>query len=360
MAVAPAQPLAVSPLGLGLGPAKVQLDGPRERTIDRPAEIVTGKLAGGPAERVVVYVNGEPIPVDPGQRSFELAVPLKAGANSVRAVAIGSSGVQSEDIIRIEYAMPVRVAPDAILLATPADGLTLGPDDPPVVVVEGQVTDRSLDSAWIVANDRRTPVSVRDGHFRQVLVVSEPIMQLWAETALSDGQRQRSQTVTVQRAPGVASTGVLVLQWPRAATAAFDLEVSATWRAQPDRLDSPVQTVMLSAAVPARDGTPNDVFYLRGLKPGVYTLAVRSRGAVAPDDIRSTFYLSNRTGLSARPLGLKRFSGGRAVLAKVLLPYGVLWSQDEWFSGLSESVDTVTKFQIPEGISWIERKADLP
>jgi hypothetical protein len=336
----------------------VQLDGPRERTIDRPAEIVTGKLAGGPAERVVVYVNGEPIAVDSAQRSFQLAVPLKAGANSIRAVAIGPTGVQSEDIIQIEYARPVRVAPDAILLATPADGLMLGPDDPPVVVVEGQVTDRSLDSVWIVANDRRIPVSVRDGHFRQVLVVSEPVMHLWAETAPSDGQRQRSQTVTVQRAPGAASTGVLVVQWPRAA--AFDLEVSATWRAQPDRLDSPVQTVMLSAAAPASDGTPSDVFYLRGLKPGVYTLAVRSRGAVAPDDIRSTIYLSNRSGLSARPLGLKRFSRGRAVLAKVLLPYGVLWSQDEWFSGLSESVDTVTKFQIPEGISWIERKADLP
>jgi hypothetical protein len=337
----------------------VQLDGPRERTIDRPAEIVTGRLAGGHAERVVVYVNGEPIPVDPGQRSFELAVPLKAGTNRVRAVAIGPTGVRSEDIIQIEYAMPVRVAPDAILLATPADGLTLGPDDPPIVVVEGQVTDRSLDSAWIVANDRRTPVSVQDGHFRQVLVVSEPLMHVRAETALSDGQRQRSQTVTVQRAPGAVSTGVLVVHWPRAA-ATFDLEVSATWRAQPDRLDSPVQTEMLSAAAPASDGTPNDVFYLRGLKPGVYTLAVRSRGAVAPDDIRSTIYLPNRSGLNARPLGLKRFSSGRAVLAKVLLPYGVLWSQDEWFSGLSESVDTVTKFQIPEGISWIERKADLP
>ena len=46
-AVPPSQPLAASPLGLGLGPARVQLDGPRERTIDRPAEIVTGKLVGG-------------------------------------------------------------------------------------------------------------------------------------------------------------------------------------------------------------------------------------------------------------------------------------------------------------------------
>jgi hypothetical protein len=42
------------------------------------------------------------------------------------------------------------------------------------------------------------------------------------------------------------------------------------------------------------------------------------------------------------------------------MPQAVLWNQEEWFSGTSESVDTVTKFRIPEGITWVERKADLP
>ena len=354
VAAAAPTPRAAAPLGLGLGPARILLDGPRERTSNRPAEVVTGRLTGSPAARIAVYVNGEPIPVEPGPGSFELSVPLKAGLNSVRAVAFGPTGIETEDVIKIEYSLPARVAPDAITLASPADGITLGPDDPPVVIVEGDVTDRSADSAWIVVNDRRTAVPVRDGHFRHVLVVSDPLVQVWAET----GQRQRSQTVTVRRTSAVASTGILVVQRARDGSA-VDLEVSATWRAQADRLDSPVQTVTLPAVAAAGDGTSNDVFYLRGLKPGVYTLAVRSRGAAPADDIRSTFYLSDRTGLKARSLGATRLNGGRAVLAKVLLPYGILWSQDEWFSGLSESVDTVTKFRVPEGISWVERKADV-
>jgi hypothetical protein len=41
------------------------------------------------------------------------------------------------------------------------------------------------------------------------------------------------------------------------------------------------------------------------------------------------------------------------------MPHAILWDQEDWFSGRSESVDAVTKFRIPEGISWVERKVDL-
>jgi len=347
---------SASPLGLGLGSVRVRLDGPKERVTDRPTETISGKLIGGPADQVVLYVNGIPMAVSPSERTFEVSVPLKPGSNNLRVVATGPAGPETEDGITVDYVTPATST--GIVLVTPSDGLTLGAEDPPIVIVEGQVADPSIGTGWVVVNDRRVPVSIRDGRFRHILVVSEPLLRLWVETAPNGGTPQRSQAVTVHRAGASAPTGILVVQWPSGLQGS-DVEVSATWRAQADRIDAPAQTVMLPAFTKPFDGMPTEVFYLRGLKPGVYTLAVRSRGAASSGDVLSTFYLPDRTGFTARPLVPARLNGGRTVLAKVLLPYGVLWSQDDWFSGLSESVDTVTKFRVPEGISWVERKVDL-
>lgn len=355
---APGDAKRASPLGLGLGQVLVRLEGPRERVTDQPTQTISGRLLGGAAERVVLYVNGEPITVSPTQRAFEVSVPLQPGSNNLRAVAIGPAGLEAEDVIKVQYVTPTQTS--GIVLATPADGLTLGPEDPPVVIVEGQVDDKTTGTVWIVANDRRVPVTVREGWFRQVLMVSEPLLRLWVEASANGSPPQRSKTVTVHSAGAATPTGILVVQWPRGMESSDYVEVSATWRAQADRLDAPVQTVRLAALTKPGDGTPSEVFYLRSVKPGVYTLTVRARGAVGSGDMRSTFYFSDKAGFSARPLGAARLNGPRTALTRILMPYGVLWSQDDWFSGLSESVDTVTKFRVPEGISWVERKADLP
>ena len=150
------------------------------------------------------------------------------------------------------------------------------------------------------------------------------------------------------------------MQWPTG-TDGSSVEVSATWRAHSERLDGPVQTMRLPAASKTADGVLSDVFYLRGLKPGVYTLIVRYRGSAPLGDVRPTLYLPDKDHLTPRTLNPVPLNGaGRRVLTKVLMPHAILWDQEDWFSGRSESADTVTKFRIPEGISWVERKADLP
>jgi hypothetical protein len=324
---------------------------------DRATRKVSGTILGGLPERLVVYVNGVPADVTPIGRTFETAAVLRPGVNELRAVVTSPGGLEAEDTITVQY-VP-RPSSSRIALTSPSDGLTLGPDDPPVAVVEGEVDDKSLTTVWIVANDHRIPVTVNAGKFRHTLLLPDPLVHLWAEASSEDAVR-RSGTVTIRTAGTRTPSGILVVPWP-AGTDGSSVEVSATWRAQSERLDTVVQTMRLPAVEETTNGAPSAMFHLRGLKPGVYTLIVRYRGATPLGDVRPTLYLPDRDHLAPRALRPVSLNGaGRRVMAKVLMPQAVLWNQEEWFSGTSESVDTVTKFRIPEGITWVERKADLP
>jgi hypothetical protein len=343
--------------GLNRDSALVRLDGPRAWVTDQPTRTLTGTVLGGVPERLVVYVNGIPTEVvTPVGRAFETAVLLNSGLNTLRAVASGPAGIEAEDTITVQYAP--RPSLNSIALTSPPDGLTLGPDDPPVAVVEGEIDDKAETTVWIVANDRRIPVTASAGRFRHFLLLPDPLVRLWAEAPGRDAVH-RTGTVTIRTAGARPSSGVLLMHWP-AGVDASAVEVTATWRAHSERLDTLVQTMKLPAVGEAANGAPSEMFHLRALKPGVYTLIVRYRGEPL-GDARPTLYLPDKDHLSPRTLRPVPLSGGgRRVVAKVLMPQAILWSQDDWFSGTSESVDTVTKFRIPEGVTWVERKADLP
>jgi hypothetical protein len=336
---------------------KVRFDGPRARTTHKDIETVTGAVADGTPGRLVVYVNDVPMEVTMGNRSFQTSVPLQVGLNQLRAVATGPEGLETQDSISIEYAPPA--SSNGVALTSPADGLIVTPEDPPVVVVEGRIDDKSATTVWLVANDHRIPVRAADGQFRKVLPVLEPTLRLWAETSRTGEPGSRSQIVTVHTTGPRRPSGVLVMEWPRG-TQGVDVEVSALWRPHPERLDEPAQSIRLTGVLRPSNDAPFDVFWLRNVRPGVCTMILRYRGLLPNGEVHPTLYLPDGDRLNARPVRPIRLEGaGKAVLARVLLPHGVLWEQDAWFSGSSESVDTVTKFRFPEGINWVERKADL-
>ncbi len=344
---------------VGVAPArvKVRFDGPRARVTHKDVETVTGKVTGGTTDRLLVYVNEVPMELAIGAGSFQTSVPLQPGLNQVRAIATGPVGLETEDSISIEYAPPS--SPNGVALTSPADGFVVTPEDPPVVVVEGRVEDKSATTVWLVANDRRIPVRASEGRFRKILPVSEPTLRIWAETSRAGEPGSRSQAVTVYTTGPRRPTGVLVMEWPRG-TQSLDVEVSALWRRHPERLDEPTQPVRLAGALKPSDNAPVDVFWLRNVTPGAYTMIIRYRGLPPDGEVHPILYLPDSDGLTARALRPVRLgAAGKSVLTRLLLPQGVVWEQDEWFSGTSESADTVTKFRLPEGITWVERKADL-
>ncbi|HXG05195.1 MAG TPA: hypothetical protein VNO23_17500 [Candidatus Binatia bacterium] len=223
--------------------------------------------------------------------------------------------------------------------------------------MEGEVDDAGVETVWLVANDRRIPAVAHAGRFRAVLPVSVPVLRVWAEASRNGAPPGRSGTVTVRGPETAEPATVLVLDWP-AGTEGLDVEVTGTWRERPETLEDRPRPVRF-AAVARRSGTgPADVFYLSNVKPGVYTVVLRYRGAPG-GRMRPTLYLPAAEGLRPHvltPTPLAR--EGTVVLARFLLPFGVFWDQEAWFSGTSESVDTVTKFRLPEGVVWVERKGE--
>ncbi len=342
-----------SPAGRGFGRLTVRLDGPRSRVTNHEIETVSGKILGGVPVQLALYVNGTAAEVVDDDGSFEASVSLRRGLNHLRAVAKDWRGIETDDTIAVKYVPPP--VPNGIAITSPPDGHTLPPDTPPAILVEGQVEDWDVSTLWLVANNRRIAVYAHNGRFRKALPLLEPVLHMWAELPPNGGPPHRSRTVTVRAPSSSRSHALLLLEWPEGVVG-HQVEVEATWRASPERLDVPIRSVPMKVfGSPPKDSLP-EIFSLR-MKPGVYTFVLRARGMSA-SGVRATLVLPEGGHLEGQPVSL---NGTReVVLAKVLLPQGVLWGDDGWFTGQSESADSVTKFRFPEGISWTERKKDLP
>src|SRR5262249_10471334 len=166
---------------------------------------------------------------------------------------------------------------------------------------------------------------------------------------------ERSEPVTVS-APRRGQFGLLMLDWVNGAPS-VPVEVRATRRDAPGNVEGIAAPVSLRTV--ARSGGAPEGVYIKNLKPGVYTFTMRAAEAVSTTRVRPTVYFSSNGRMSERILNGVEVDGKRGVVvARILLPQGILWDDEGW-TGKSESADTITKFRFPEGITWIERKADL-
>lgn len=344
-----------SPEGRGFGRLAVRLDGPRSRVTDHEIEAVSGKILGGVPVELALHVNGTAREVVADGGSFQVSVSLQRGPNLLRVVAKDWQGIKTEDSIAVTYVPPP--VPNGIVITGPGDGYILPSDAPPVILVEGRIEDWNVSTVWLVANGRRIAVPAHDGRFHKALPALDRVLHLWAELPASNGSTHRSRSVTVRNPSPSRSHGLLLLDWPEGVVG-NQVEMKATWRESPARLDVPIRGVPIQVFGTSTKETLPEVFSLR-MKPGVYTFVLRARGMSA-SGVRATLILPQGGHLKGRELKPVSLNGAReVVLAKVLLPQGVLWGDDEWFTGQSESADSVTKFRFPEGISWTERKKDL-
>ena len=324
--------------GLGLIKPRVELHGPRTRVTERESETVSGRITAGSPTRLRIYVNDTAHDVTGGGAEFRATIPLALGVNRIRAVVVDVQGQEAEDGLSIDF---VRRPPERwVKLTSPVDGQPLVSTDPPAVVVEGQVSD-GTPRVWVVAGDVRVPVAARDGRFRTLLPVLRASVQIWAETDGPDVRRSDPVTVAAPNVPPAAAAVVILTRPGERA------DVRVAWRARADRPEGPTRPVTTRTFATDATGASLHLAYVPGPPRGVYTI-------VAPGGVAAaTLYLATPDAVAARPLARAQAS----LVAKVLYPEGVLWDDDDWFTGKSEGSDTVTKFRLPDGVTWTERKS---
>lgn len=239
--------------------------------------------------------------------------------------------------------------PGGIAITAPVNGYRVARDEPPVIVVRGRVEDRNATTVVVTVNELRVTVPVVAGTFEAVVPGVESVVKLRAEIAGS-GNPRRSQEITVHVDAASAPTAVVLFDWGRAASPP-DLELRATYRSRADRTDDPPLPVSVKA-LPAY----SSVFFMQNMKPGVYALSLGYRASDVP--LSATVYLGGGGAkATAKPLRNLKLNGtGRTILARLLLPFNVLWDDDGWFTGRSESSTSITKFRLPEGVTWVEEK----
>ncbi len=169
---------------------------------DRPTETVSGRIVGGGLERLLVYVNGAQRDVTLEGKTFQIPVELQVGANEVRVVARDGQGAETEGTMLLEYAPPQS---PRIALLSPKDGHTLSPEDPPVVLVEGEVADVTVSSVVLLVNEQRVTIPASGGRFRHIVPIVDPVVRLGAELVAAKHPSERAPVVTVRS--GLARPG---------------------------------------------------------------------------------------------------------------------------------------------------------
>ena len=88
---------------------------------------------------------------------------------------------------------------------------------------------------------------------------------------------------------------------------------------------------------------------------GIYTIVVQpDNGKQGTAELVLKIHES-RPGATTKKLGSRKIDGKYEV-ARILMPDGILWDDDKYFTGDMEDSDSVTKFHTGTGLMWKEYK----
>ena len=331
-------------IGIPISRPTVKITTPAIKMVRNRVQEIGGQVKGNGITRAILSLNGDIVTVPVENDKFHWEGVLQEGQNTISASVWDRNRYSAKDQIIVE-AMPA------------ADGFALSIEEPgagevksPVISVKGMVGDSTVDTVKLIVNRESVEVAVENGSFEKTVLFNEGENSLQAEAVNAKGVSARSSIlkviVTNQRAPDF----LVHLYWEDP-NSELRTKLARKKRDYLSDEQGAVSTVEVHALMSAHEGYRERIFAVYDAKAGAYVLSVTG-GKTAKCLIAVTLPAKRKTRLFG-PV-LIREEG--TVIGRLLMPEGIFWDEEEWFTGAIENGDSVTKYNSPEGLTWKELK----
>jgi hypothetical protein len=334
-------------------PPKIKIITPREGIIDKSLVDIAGEVEGDTVKSVSLSIRGEKRELLVRGGVFKTTAQLEEGKNEIKAVASDLEGRAASDSIAVTYVPAITAA--RISFVSPVKDGVIDATTTNRLAISGVVEGKGIGTVRVYLNKTVMDIEVKDGRFSETAPLEAEQNLLYAEATDKSGKTCRSEKIAFH---------VLNL-YPKDLTVRMEFSGSGSdpglkYRFKPHPLSE-------------KTGQPRSApeFFVDAVKaggavtvgeaaPGIYTVGVEydnGPGEVQEATFKVTLYGYDPSRKKTRTIGPVKLRGkGYLPAVRVLLPEGVFWEDDSWFTGRMESGQGTMKYREPGGIVWTEEE----
>jgi hypothetical protein len=307
--------------------------------------------AGSPGSGGTIETGGKKMaPAGTLYASAAAAPGGASGAGEKKGAFVEAIRTQISQAAEFGHAALKAVPETGIAIKSPSDGSVIDCLESADITVAGEVKG-NVDKVKVYVNGVSYEARAANGSFKIRIPAQAEKNFIYAEGYDSYGDRCVSQSLTC-RVINLNPVDMIVYLNCSGA----ELKVKYGWRPYP----------LKDKGGKERDnefnmsGNDNQrILTVASGARGIYTIGIENGSAGQEQaEVHVCIFPRDPAKRRVRKLGLIRLGGGAAAdkLVRVLLPEGVFWEDDGWFSGELESTHDTIKYKQPEGIAWKEVK----
>jgi Glucodextranase, domain B len=236
--------------------------------------------------------------------------------------------------------MPPNVEP-GIKIVRPSSAFT----DESTLEVTGIVSGEGINSVDLLVNDMLWETPVQDGIFKERVLLKEGENDIKAVVSDASGRKAEDSITVIYRPTDI----VVRFTCPQ------DCNLAYKWAPHPLGIGTGSPS---PDEINIKEDTGAAVFSVRHAVPGIYTVLLGNDASEAEEvSFEAVLYGYDTAKHKARSYGpLKIQAKGELAAVKVLMPEGIFWDEDSWFSGIIRDGSVTIKYKMPEGIVWKEEE----